>query len=139
MKSKEKNIKHINYMYVDPDGKKTGENKQPMSYAQILATFKEGKLVASKIPYDVALGSFKRVKSSNVLTFSKSLALTIFFLAQILATFKEGKLVATNIQPGFFALDKKKMVKAKDLEKVKAKMAEEISFSSSESLPNIET
>ena len=71
MKSKEKNIKHINYMYVDPDGKKTGENKQPMSYAQILATFKEGKLVA------------------------------------------------TNIQPGFFALDKKKMVKAKDLEKVK--------------------
>ena len=28
-------------MYVDPDGK-TGENKQPMSYAQILATFKEG-------------------------------------------------------------------------------------------------
>ncbi|MGZ9467090.1 hypothetical protein [Staphylococcus epidermidis] len=71
MKSKEKNIKHINYMYVDPDGKKTGKNKQPMSYAQILATFKEGKLVA------------------------------------------------TNIQPGFFALDKKKMVKAKDLEEVK--------------------
>lgn len=39
--------------------------------------------------------------------------------AQILATFKEGKLVATNIQPGFFALDKKKMVKAKDLEKLR--------------------
>ena len=57
-------------MYVDPDGKNR-QNKQPMSYAQILATFKEGKLVA------------------------------------------------TNIQPGFFALDKKKMVKAKDLEKVK--------------------
>ncbi len=29
--------------------KKTGENKQPMSYAQILATFKEGKLVATNI------------------------------------------------------------------------------------------
>lgn len=28
---------------------KTGENKQPMSYAQILATFKEGKLVATNI------------------------------------------------------------------------------------------
>ena len=28
---------------------KTGKNKQPMSYAQILATFKEGKLVATNI------------------------------------------------------------------------------------------
>lgn len=27
MKSKEKNIKYINYMYVDLDGKKIGENK----------------------------------------------------------------------------------------------------------------
>ncbi len=48
MKSKEKNIKHINYMYVI-QMVKTGKNKQPMSYAQILATFKEGKLVATNI------------------------------------------------------------------------------------------
>ena len=43
MKSGQKGFKHINYMYVDRDGKKTGDNKLPMSYAQILATFKDVK------------------------------------------------------------------------------------------------
>lgn len=46
MKDPDKDVKHIDYLYIDRHGKKIGNTDEPENYSQIMATFKKDKLIA---------------------------------------------------------------------------------------------